>query len=174
MPTKFRDLTTADVAALIALSNEVPDRGRIYTSVERVAAETCGWVLLTTLKYNEAEQVVERVHSSDEKAYPLGGKKPLNKITTSHRAMDRGEVFLAVDRAAVKQAFFDHELIFSLGISAILNAPIRLGGRRLGTLNFCGVEGTYGPKEIAAAKILAGLLVPSIMQEIDGPLTLPS
>jgi len=31
------------------------------------------------------------------------------------------------------------ELIFSPGISAILNAPVRHAGRCLGTLNFCGV-----------------------------------
>jgi GAF domain-containing protein len=80
--------------------------------------------------------------------------------------MDRGDVALAVDRAAVKRMFFDHELIFSLGITAILNAPIRHSGRRLGTLNFCGSEGMYGAAEIKAAKILAGLLVPSLLQEV--------
>jgi hypothetical protein len=166
MPTKSRALTNADIASLIALSNEQPDRQVIYKAVEKIAAGTCGWVLLTTLKYVEAEQVVERLHSSDEKAYPIGGKKPLNKITTSHGAMDQGEVFLAATKADVKHAFFDHELIFSLGISAILNAPIRYAGRRLGTLNFCGLEGTYGPAEIQNAKILAGLLVPSLLHEL--------
>lgn len=30
--------------------------------------------------------------------------------------------------------FADHELIFSLGIGAILNVPIRFRGRSLGTL----------------------------------------
>jgi GAF domain-containing protein len=166
MPTRSRALTNADIAAVIALSNEQQDRQKVYKAVEKLAADTCGWVLLTTLKYVEAEQVVERVHSSDEKAYPLGGKKPLNKITASHGAMDQGDVFLAATKADVKHAFFDHELIFSLGISAILNSPIRYAGRRLGTLNFCGTEGMYGPTEIQNAKILAGLLVPSVLHEL--------
>lgn len=38
-------------------------------------------------------------------------------------------------------------------------------GRRLGTLNFCGEEGTYGPIEIRNAKILAGMLVPCLLRE---------
>ena len=58
--------------------------------------------------------------------------------------MEKGEVFLAATRAEVRQAFFDHELIFSLGITAILNVPIRHAGRRLGTINLCGEEGMYG------------------------------
>ena len=63
----------------------------------------------------------------------------------------------------MRKAFFDHELIFSLGITAILNVPIRHGGRRLGTINLCGEEGMYGQAEIARGKILAGLLVPALL-----------
>lgn len=166
MPAKSRSLTTADVASIISLTAEEPDRHKIYKAVEAIAAETCGWVLLTTLRYDEAGQQVVRLHSSDEKSYPIGGTKPLDKLSENQAIMDRGDVFLAPDKAAVRRYFFDHELIFSLGISAILNAPIRHGGRRLGTLNFCGIEGTYGPAEIASARILAGLLVPSLIKEM--------
>jgi len=168
MPTRIRQLNTADVARIIGMTNERTSRQAVYKAVEAIASEVCGWVLLTTLKYNEAEQVVERLHSSDEKAYPVGGRKPLAKITASHGAMEQGDVFLAADKEQVKAAFFDHELIFSLGISAILNSLIRHAGRRLGTLNFCGVADTYGPEGIRSAKILAGLLVPCLMDEMNG------
>jgi hypothetical protein len=80
--------------------------------------------------------------------------------------MDSGEVFLAGTRAAVKEAFFDHDLIFSLGSTAIMNAPIRHAGRRLGTLNLCGEEDMYGPDEVRTAQVLAGLLIPSLLQEV--------
>ena len=165
MPARTRKLTTIDIANIVALSNEAADAQRVYKSVEAIAAEVCGWVLLTTLRYDEAAQAVVRLHSSDETSYPLGGTKPLSKIAASHGSMENGDVFLAADKEHVKAAFFDHELIFSLGISAILNSPIRLAGRRLGTLNFCGVAGTYGTDEIQAAKILAGLLVPCLLHE---------
>ena len=165
MPAKTRDVTLDDVAAIVAMTAAERDRMQVYRAVERIAAETVGFVFLTTLKYNEAEACVERLHSSNEKAYPVGGRKPLSKITASHKAMDDGEVFLAATRAAVKEAFFDHELIFALGSTAILNAPIRFGTRRLGTLNFCGEEGKYGPGEVRNAKILAGLLIPCLLAE---------
>jgi hypothetical protein len=165
---KLCDITLDDIASIQALTATEPDRATIYRAVERIAAETVGFVFLTTLRYNEAEACVQRLHSSNEQAYPVGGKKPLSKITASHQAMNSGEVFLAPTRAAVKEAFFDHELIFSLGSTAILNAPIRMGGKRLGTLNFCGEEGKYGAREVGNAKLLAGLLIPCLIRETDG------
>jgi hypothetical protein len=163
MPATRRELTMADIAEVIAFSAERPDATDAYRTVERIAAETIGWHLFTILRYVEPAEAVERLYSSDEKAYPVGGRKPLDKITASHGAMDKGEVFLAATKEEVRKAFFDHELIFSLGITAILNVPIRHAGRRLGTLNLCGEEGMYGPAEIARGKILAGLLVPSLL-----------
>jgi GAF domain-containing protein len=168
MPKKSRALTVDDVARIAALSGASPDSQTVYKAVEKLAGETIGWVMLTTLKYDEAAGVVVRLHSSNEKDYPLGGTKPISKITASRAKMDAGEPFLAPDLPAVKEAFFDHELIASLGISAILNAPIRHAGRRLGSLNFCGVEGMFGPDEIRNAQILAGLLIPSLLREFPG------
>jgi hypothetical protein len=163
MASAKRELTLQDLAAIAARSNESADPIEVYRAVERIAAETIGWRLFTVLRYVESAQAVERVYSSDEKAYPVGGRKPLDKITASHGAMERGEVFLAGTKEDVRKAFFDHELIFSLGITAILNVPIRHAGRRLGTVNLCGEEGMYGPAEIAGGKILAGLLVPWLL-----------
>jgi hypothetical protein len=162
-----RDLTLDDVRAVMALQGEKPER-ETFKAVERLALETCGWRLLTILKYVEKDAVVERLSSSDEKAYPLGGRKPLDKITASHGAMEHGGIFLAGTKADVKEAFFDHELIFSLGITAIMNVPIRHAGRRLGTLNFCGEEGDYHEREMQIGRVLAGLLAPALLKAVDG------
>ena len=166
MAAAKRELTMQDVGAIVARSAESTDPNEVYRAVERIAADTIGWRLFTVLRYVEAAQAVERVYSSDEKAYPVGGRKPLDKITASHGAMERGEVFLAATKEDVRKAFFDHELIFSLGITAILNVPIRHAGRRLGTINLCGEEGMYGPAEIARGKVLAGLLVATLLPAI--------
>lgn len=155
-----RDLSIEDVAHLIALAGKSADPGRLYRAVQRIAAETIGWRLFTILRHVEADQAVERLHSSDVEAYPVGGRKPLAKIGASHAALEKGEAVLAATKEDVQRAFFDHELIFSLGITAILNVPIRHAGRHLGTLNLCGEEGMYGAADIARAKVLAGLLVP--------------
>jgi GAF domain len=155
-----RGLEMADIAAILERSKEAHAAREVYREIERISQECVGWRLMTILRYVEADGAVERLYSSDEQAYPVGGRKPLDKVALSHSAMEKGEVFLAATREEVRTAFFDHELIFSLGISAILNAPIRHGGRRLGTLNLCGEEGAYGSAEVASATILASLIVP--------------
>lgn len=162
-----RDLTLDDIKTIMARQAEKPER-ETYKAVERLAAETCGWRLLTVLKYVEKDSEVERISSSDETAYPLGGRKPLDKIATSHGAMEHGGIFLAATKADVEKAFFDHELIFSLGITAIMNVPIRYAGRRLGTLNFCGEEGDYHEREMQIGRVLAGLCVPALLKAVDG------
>lgn len=162
-----RDLTFDDVRAVMALAAEKPER-ETYKAVERLAKETCGWRLLTILKYDEKLGAVVRVSSSDEKSYAVGGSKPLDKISENQRIMDGGNVALAATKAEVKRLFFDHELIFSLGITAIMNVPIRHAGRRLGTLNFCGEEGMYGEREKQIGRVLAGLLAPALIKAVDG------
>jgi hypothetical protein len=162
-----RELVMQDVATIVALAAESADPKQVYRAAERIAAETIGWRLFTVLRYVEMAQAVERVYSSDEAAYPVGGRKPLSKIAASHGAMERGEAFLAATKDDVRKTFFDHELIFSLGITAILNVPIRHAGRRLGTINLCGEEGMYGAAEIARGKILAGQLVPALLTARD-------
>jgi hypothetical protein len=163
MAASKRELVMQDVAAVVTLAARANDPNVIYRAIERIAAEAVGWRLFTILRYVEAARAVERVYSSDEKAYPVGGRKPLSKITASHSAMEKGEVFLAATKEAVRRAFFDHELIFSLGVTAILNVPIRYADRRLGTINLCGEEGMYGPAEVARGEILAGLLIPPLL-----------
>ncbi|MFY0613370.1 MAG: GAF domain-containing protein [Hyphomicrobiaceae bacterium] len=170
MPTRTRTLTTADVAAVIAATSAATDAQQAYRLVEDIAAQTCGFVLLTTLKFVEAEGVVERVHSSDPPSHPVGGRKPLDKLTESHGG-DDGSVFLAATKADVARAFYDHTFLFEMGIGSILNAPIRHAGRRLGTLNLCGTDSQYGADDIATATTLAGLLVPCLLREGTAGLT---
>jgi hypothetical protein len=163
MSSQSRALALTDVGHLAALAANSSDPRALFRELGRIAQASIGWRLFTILSYVESAGAVERLYSSDETAYPVGGRKPLDKIAVSHGALAAGEIFLAANKEEVRAAFFDHELIFSLGISAILNVPIRHAGRRLGTLNFCGEEGMYGAAEIAAGKILAALLIGSLL-----------
>lgn len=77
--------------------------------------------------------------------------------------LDRGEIFIANTSEAVERAFADHALIFSLGIGAIMNVPIRFRGRSLGTMNICHEAGRFTDADRAPGRVLAGLLVPPLL-----------
>lgn len=157
-----RALTINDIAEVIATSAEAAEPAHVFDAIWRIAAETCGFRLLTVLQYDEAVGEVVRRYSSDP-AYPVGGRKALAAYTINHAAVAADGYFLAGTRAAVAEAYADHERLFALGITAILNAPIRSGGRRLGTLNLSGSEGQYGAPDVRAACTLAGLLAPTLL-----------
>jgi GAF domain-containing protein len=162
MTTSTRALQIADIKAVLDL-NAGSDTEQVYAKVAALVAETVGFKLLTLLRFVEETQEVERLYSSDPKAYPVGGRKQLKTINKDHSLAANGEIFLAANEAEVKHTFPDHDLIFSLGAGAVLNAPIRFQGKRLGTLNCCGVANSYGPREIDNAKILANLLTTSVL-----------
>jgi GAF domain-containing protein len=103
---------------------------------------------------------VERIYSSNPRAYPVGGRKQKQGTPWGEQVLDRGEVFIARDRAELRAAFADHELIFSLGIGSIMNVPVMLHGRCRGIVNLSHDAGRYGEGDVAPARVLAGLLAP--------------
>ena len=163
MSQTLRALTLDDVASVLTLSAAATEPMQVYTKVDALVRETVGHKFLTVLRFVEETQEVERLYSSDTKAYPVGGRKQLKTINKDHSLAANGEIFLAANEAEVRNTFPDHELIFSLGAGAILNAPIRYASRRLGTLNCSGLANSYGPRQIEAAKVLANLLVPTVL-----------
>ena len=167
MPPSTRRLTSTDIASLLALQAEKSDPAAIFAAAARLASACCGDLrLLTVLRYREDKALVERVYSSDP-GYAAGGTKPLAQFPLNHAAMAQGQIFHAATAAEVKAAFADHERLFAMGITAILNSPIRHAGRRLGTLNLCGHEGQFGRAEIDAARTLALSLAPSLLAMRD-------
>ena len=155
-------LTRADLSSVLEIS-AAQDAPALFRAVEALARRTVGFRLFTVMRNLDATAEVERLHSSDAAAYPVGGRKRREGTRWGDQVLDRGEAFLARNRAELRDAFADYELIFSLGISAILNVPIRHAGRCIGTMNLCGDEGQYGEEDIATGKVLAGLLVPVIL-----------
>jgi hypothetical protein len=66
----------------------------------------------------------------------------------------------------IREVFFDHELIRSLGCESVLNVPVRWNGRSLGTLNLLHRAGWYREADIPAARMFAALAAPGILQAI--------
>jgi GAF domain-containing protein len=156
-------LALEDIAAVIERVATARDPQAAYAAVDALAQRVIGHRLFTVLRYLPETVEVERVYSSNTTAYPLAGRKPKRGTLWGEAVLDRGEVYISADAAAVRAAFSDHELIASLGISSIMNIPIRFGGRVLGTMNLNHAAGHFGAETIAPAKIMGGLLVPLLL-----------
>lgn len=158
-----RHLTVKDVADVLALSASSLEPLPVFRAVDALAQETVGYRLLTVFRPIEVTAELERVYSSDPATYPIGGRKALAAINRDPELARRGEIFLAATPEEVSRTYPDRALLARLGIGAILNVPVRHGGRWLGTLNCAGETNSYGPQEIAAARVLADLLAPTLL-----------
>jgi len=96
-------------------------------------------------------------------AYPVSGRKPKQGTPWGEQVLDRGEIFVANSADEVRAAFADYELIFSLGIGAVMNVPIRFRGRSLGTMNICSEAGWFIDADHTPGRLLASLLVPPLL-----------
>jgi len=158
-----QELTVTDFVAVQSIISKKHAPDEPYRAVEQLAQRLFGHRLFTVMRHIERSAEVERVYSNNVKAYPVGGRKQKMGTPWGEKVLDRGEVFIAADRAELRQAFADHELIFSLGITSIMNVPITYDGRTLATLNISGEAGQYADVDIPTAQALAALLAPVLL-----------
>ena len=66
-------------------------------------------------------------------------------------------------RTTIRWAFYDWELILSLGCESCLNMPVRWRGQTLGTLNLLHAAGHYTEADLPGVALLAHLALPALM-----------
>ena len=125
-----------------------------YVAIGEQARRRFGWKLYTAMRYLPSGEV-ERVHTSDPKAYPLAGRKPRRDTPWSRQVLVRGEPYYANDAAGIRFAFEDAEKLVGMGLGAVINVPVKNGDRVLGTLNFLREAGGYRAQDVDEALRIA-------------------
>lgn len=156
-------LTVRDLAALAAVAAEKDDPHALFAAADALVKRTIGHKLFTVMRVHEAAQEVERLYSSDTKAYPVGGRKKKQDTHWGRVVLQEGQVFVARTPDEVKRAFADYELIFSLGIGSIMNVPVAYAGKRLGTMNISDAANWFTPEDAEKGRVIAALLVPAFI-----------
>ncbi|SMC48891.1 GAF domain-containing protein [Rhizobium sp. RU36D] len=134
----------------------------LYRELELQLSKDIGFGLFTLL-YADGHEVA-RVYSSDENSYPVFGRKAMGPTPWGEKVLKNGQPFLGPDKAAIVWAFFDHELIFSLGLGAVINIPVVYNGETIGTMNLLDKEGAYTQAHLDKAAAYAPLLIPAYLE----------
>ncbi|WCK68903.1 GAF domain-containing protein [Agrobacterium tumefaciens] len=134
----------------------------LYRALEKHLSETIGFGLFTLL-YRDGQEVA-RVYSTNEEAYPVFGRKQMGPTPWGEKVIDRQEAFLGPDREAIIWAFYDHDLIFSLGLGAVINIPVVYDGETIGTMNLLDKSGAYTQEHLRHAQAVAPLLIPAYLE----------
>ena len=120
----------------------------------RMAEEVTGARLVTLMTSDPVTGEAERIWTNHPEAYPVSGRKPMNRTHWSITVIERHETFVANDYEGIAAVFGDHELIRSLGCESVMNLPALAGGRVLGTVNCLDAAGHFTPDVLARAEAL--------------------
>ena len=127
----------------------------VFDALQQLCHAVVGVKLFTITDHDPARDTVCRLYSSMPAAYPVSGTKPSERDSDWHRrVIGCHETFVLNSSPEIAAAFPDHALIQSLGCGSVINVPIVVAGRVLGTLNCLDAEGRYTPEVAARSELL--------------------
>lgn len=121
----------------------------LFAALDRLSQGTLGHKLFSCSRFRMEEGVAARVYTSDEAHYPTSGLKDVVPNRWTDAVIGRGETFVANSVEGFADVFPDHALIASLGLGSVVNLPVVLNGRFLGTVNLLHGPGHYTPDRLA-------------------------
>lgn len=137
--------------------------GATFRAVDAALARSPGHILFTILVHHPAARQSERFYSNRPTEYPIGGRKPVTDSPWMQRVIHGGQPWIGRNAEDIKWAFYDHELIHSLGCESCLNMPIRWRAETRGTLNLLAAPAHYTEAHLPEVALLAHLALPALM-----------
>lgn len=146
-------------AGLARTLNHASDPAEVFAAAEDAVRRTIGFRLLTVMLVLPDRSAVQRIHSSNPAAYPVSGRKPFRTTEWGVNLMVERRPWLGRTVEDIRWAFFDHELIESLGCGCCINAPVAAFGQVFGTLNVLDAPLAYDSTQVPVVEAIASFLV---------------
>lgn len=141
-----------DIDALAAGAAKSP--AALFTAITEVAVRRVGAGLVTAMRHDEAASTVERVYSSNEQAYPVGGRKLKRDTGWSRKVLVEHRVLVNAGDDDIRESFDDHAIIFGLGLHSCVNVPLVSNDKCVGTLNVLATRPNWSDDEVTIARAL--------------------
>ena len=134
------------------------------TALDAAMGATIGHKLFTCLLHHPAARESERRYTNQPAAYPVGGRKPVPDSAWARRLFVEREPYIGYTADDIREVFFDHVLIASLGCASVLNVPVVHDGRTLGVLNLLHEARWYDEADAPLAPVFAALAAPAFLK----------
>jgi len=155
------------VLARLAMSHADPVQpDAVFRAVDQALQETVSHTLFTILTYDRTMTESTRVYSNRESEYPRGGRKKIVSSRWANQLLDEGTPFIGNDAQDLREVFFDHEVIRSLGCESVLNMPVRWQGRTIATLNLLHTANWYKDVHLDFMTCAAQLTAPALLMSV--------
>jgi GAF domain-containing protein len=155
-------LNADDVETLSAGAAKSPTA--LFRAIEDVATRRVDAGLVTMMRHDAVESTVERLYSSNPRAYPVGGKKAKRDTAWGRKVLIEHRVLVSAGDAGLRESFDDHATIIGLGLHSCVNVPLVSEGRCVGTMNISRAQAEWTDDEVAIVRslglaALAGVLM---------------
>jgi hypothetical protein len=148
--------------ALLPVLEKAGQPDATFRALDELTQRLVGHQLFTLL-YRDGDEVA-RVYSSRPAEYPVSGRKRMGPTPWGDLVLNRCQPYLGRDKAAIRWAFFDHELIESMGLGSTINLPVVYDGMCIGTINMLDSEHHYRDEHVQRVAPLAPLLIPAFLE----------
>jgi len=138
----------------------------LFKAIERAVTDTVGVKLFTLLYVAPSRTRVKRLYTNMPKEYPVGGYKEIKSTPWHKRVVEERRAWVGYNAKDIEWAYFDHELIKSLGCESAMNVPVVYAGRLLGTMNLLDAAGHYKESDVAKCEPYAALLIGPFLDAI--------
>jgi GAF domain-containing protein len=145
-------LGAEDIEALAAGAAKSP--AALFAAIAAIAARRVDAGLITAMRHDEAASTVERIYSSNEAAYPVGGRKVKQESDWSRHVLTEHRVLVSAGDEAIRKHYNDHAIIFGLGLHSCVNVPLVSTGKCIGTLNVLRAQAEWSEDDVALARAL--------------------
>jgi hypothetical protein len=125
-----------------------------WEALQDLARAVIGAKLFTIMTVDMPAGLARREYTSDPVAYPVSGTKPVHYDEWFDLIANQRRPFIANTIADIAKVFPDHQTIWSLGCGSVINIPVFVGGKLLGTVNCLDVEYHYTPERVEKSGLL--------------------
>jgi len=126
----------------------------LFAAIAEVARRRVDAGLVTAMRHDEAASTVERIYSSNEQAYPIGGRKVKQDSDWSQHVLVECRVLVSAGDDLIRKHYNDHAIIFGLGLHSCVNVPLVNHGKCIGTLNVLRPRADWNEADVALARAL--------------------
>jgi hypothetical protein len=151
------------LAAVAAVATMPGQPEALYGALDAALGAVLGHRLFTLMRYHADSGDSERIYTTHPREYPVGGRKTLNPTPWAEQVLRRQQPYLGRTAADIREVFFDHALIASLGCGSVLNLPVVWDGRSLGAINLLHEEGWYDAGDAGLGLLFAALAIPAYL-----------
>jgi GAF domain-containing protein len=137
-----------------------------FAALQALTQATVGAKLFTYMTVDMEAEVARRAYTSDPANYPTSGTKPIRYDSWFDIVHKQRQYFVANTIADIAKVFPDYELIDSLGCQSVVNMPVVIGGKLVGTVNMLDVDGYYTPERVQMIREI--IAVPAKLAAVVG------